>query len=744
MSINFDHPLLRPTPFKAGLSCIVACCLIWYSFGYEKPSFFSALDARIVDAMFQVRGNQKTTDSVVIVDIDEKSLKSQGQWPWPRNVVADLTGKIYAAGALVLGFDILFAEKDRTSPWSVLANFPDILERCSELQATLQGLEKQQGLDHDHLFGNTIASGTAVLGYMFLFREDGLKTAGVAPFPSLNVTIDADNVNFSDLKLLRAYRPLLNIAEIATAASEGFFNVFPDQSGTVRKVPLFLMLDDIPYPSLALEMVRLAGKEQEVRLHLSDIGDQQHRALVGISLGNTLIRTDDLGHLTVNFRGPYNTFRYLSASDVLKGTGTGVLKDKLVLIGSSASGIMDLVATPFSSRIPGVEVHANVIDNLLRGDSMAWENYTEIGLTYFIIIIAGLLLVVALVYFGPFLGFSTGIAILAAIVAGNYRFLFLNHQLLGVSFILSSLLAVFMTVTLFNYFFEGRRRLFIRRAFSHYVSPSVVNELLKSPGKLNLTVENREVTILFCDIRNFTSISEVTPATELGQFLNRYFSLMTDIIIKHNGMVDKYIGDAIMAVWGTPLDDRQHAANAVRAALEMTAAIDPAVNPLLLSGTTIEVGIGINTGFVSAGNFGSSKRFDYTVLGDNVNLASRIEGLTKYYKNKILVSEFTMAALSHDLPFRFIDTVMVKGRNKAVDLFEPLPQTMTAARNEEEKQYVEALEMYKTRKFAHAGALFDRLYQSRPEWLYALYRDRCRVFLVEPPPADWQGVHNHN
>ena len=220
MSISLDHPLLRPTPFKAGLICIVASCLLWYSFGYEKPSFFSAIDARIVDAMFQVRGTQETTDSVVIVDIDEKSLKSQGQWPWPRNVVADLTGKIYAAGALVLGFDILFAEKDRTSPSTVLADFPDILGRCTELQATLRNQEKQQGLDHDRFFGDTIGSGTAVLGYMFLFREDGLKTAGVAPFPSLNVAIDAENVMIPGLIAGRSKQEMLDPAQELLAQVE--------------------------------------------------------------------------------------------------------------------------------------------------------------------------------------------------------------------------------------------------------------------------------------------------------------------------------------------------------------------------------------------------------------------------------------------------------------------------------------------------------------------------------------------
>lgn len=744
MSPPLLYPLLRPTPFKAGVVCIIACCLLWYSFGYEKPAIFSAIDARIVDAMFRVRGPQATSGTVVIVDIDEKSLKDHGQWPWPRNIMADLTRKIYASGSRVLGFDILFAERDRTSPLTLLTSHLDILAACGSVDSILQSAREKPEMDYDRMFGTAIASGTGVLGYMFLFREDSLKTDARTPFPSLSVSLASDTAGFTDLKLIRAYRPLLNIAEIANASSEGFFNVFPDQSGTVRKVPLFLMLDDVPYPSLAFEMFRLFLGEQQARMHLSNIGQSKHSALIGISLGGKFIRTDDLGNLTVNFRGPYNTFPYLSAADVLQGIGTDKLRDRLVLIGSSASGIMDLIATPFASRVPGVEVHANVIDNLLMGDAMVWENYTEIGLTYFLIITAGLLLIVSLVYLGPFLGYAAGLLILAAVVVGNYQYLFLKNQLLGVSYILASLLAVFMTVSLFNYFFEGRRRVFIRRAFSHYVSPSIVNELVKNPEKLNLSVESREVTILFCDIRNFTSLSEVTSPTELGRFLNNFFSLMTEIIIKHDGMVDKYIGDAIMAVWGTPLDDQNHAGNAVRAGLEMVAAIGSGPGGrLMLAGKAIDIGIGINTGPVSVGNFGSSRRFAYTVLGDNVNLASRIEGLTKYYTGKILISEFTAQALPANVHCRFIDTVMVKGRNSEVDLFEPLTPEEALAADSENADYQRALLLFRSRDFSGAGALFDGLYAKRQDWLYAMYRDRCRVFSLSTPPPEWKGVHVH-
>ena len=745
MARILPHSFFHPSPLKAGLCTIFVCCLLWYSFGYEKPLFFSAIDAKIVDTMFLVRGPQETTGSVIIVDIDERSLKEHGQWPWPRNIVADLTKNIYAAGALVIGFDILFAEKDRTSPTALFTRYQNILGGCEGFDSILKNLEDNGELDHDRLLGSAIASGTSVLGYMFLFREDFLKNPAAIPFPSLNISLDREDADFTDLKLIPAYRSIINIQEVATASSEGFFNVFPDQSGTVRKVPLFIMMDDIPYPSLAFEMVRLVKGEHEVRLHLSDIGAKDRRTLIGVSMGKSFIRTDDLGQLTINFRGPFNTFPYISAADVLKGKGAELLREKYVLVGSSASGIMDLVATPFSVREPGVEVHANIIDNMITSDVMVWENYTEIGLTYTIIIIAGLLLVFSLVYLGPFLGFSVGLTILAAIAAGNYHFLFLHNQLLGISYILSSLLAVFMTVSMFNYFSEGKRRLFIRRAFSHYVSPSIVNELLKNPVRLNLSVENREVTILFCDIRNFTTLSEIIPATELGQFLNTYFSLMTDIIIKHNGMVDKFIGDAVMAIWGTPLDDKEHAANAVRAALEMIDAIDRNREQLKLAGQTIEIGIGINTGNVSAGNFGSSERFDYTVLGDNVNLASRIEGLTKYYRMKVLISEFTRNKLAGNYNCRFIDTVMVKGRNKPVDLFQPLGEIGTIVyQSAENELYSQAINSYKAGKFPEALEQFEHLYTDHPEKIYQVYLQRCRQFTEKPPPPGWQGVYDHN
>lgn len=742
---SFAHYIFRLNSFKTGLLCIIGYCLIWYSFGYDKPLFFSSVDSRITDAMFRIRGSIPTTGSVVIVDLDEQSMRDFGQWPWSRDIVAQLTAKITSAGAKVIGFDILFAEQDRTSPLTLFNEYRNLFTDHCDFSTISSLMNSSSTYNHDQLFSTELSTSPGILGYMFLFKDDSLKNSYETPFPTLNIYLDSSNINLDTINFISAYRSVINTPELSNGISEGFINVFPDSSGTVRKVPLFIEMDNIPYPSLAFEMVRVYRGVSDIQLHVSNISVKNNRPLTGVSMADTFIPTDDYGQLTVNFRGGYSSFPYISATKILKDLNTESLKDKIVLIGSSAAGLMDIVTTPFSSQLPGVEVHANIIDNLLQNDAMVWENYTEISLTYFIIIIAGLLIIIALVYLGPLFGFITGFTIIISVIVGNYHFLFQNQRLFGTSFVIVALLTIFITVTFFNYLLEGRKRMFIKKAFSHYVSPSVIHELISSPEKLNLSIENREVTILFCDIRNFTTLSETTPIAQLGLLLNEYFSIMTDIITQNNGMVDKYIGDAIMAVWGTPLDDKHHCSNAVRAAIEMQARIEKSTDQLKLGNQNIEIGIGINSGYVSAGNFGSNRRFDYTVLGDNVNLASRIEGLTKYYKVKVLISETTREHLSPELSCRFIDRVMVKGQNKVVSIYEPRNQNneihFTTGTIE---IYQEALEFYRTGYFKKAVVLFERLHEDTGAHLYHLYSERCRNYITQPPEKDWNGKHDHN
>lgn len=734
--------IFTPTAFKAGLLSILFCCLAWFSFGYKKPHFLEGIDARIVDTMFRVRGAQDSSGSVVIVNIDEKSLKEYGQWPWPRDIVAKLTDSIFASKPLVLGFDIMFAERDRTSPDILFEKYKRYIDfKDNDGLHPLSSFNNPE-LNHDFKLAKAIGNGKSVQGYMFLFREDFLKSVtDPSPFPSLDISIDSPGVEFRQLKLINAYRPILNIPEVSSGVTEGFLNVFPDQGGIIRKIPLFILMDNLPYPSLALEMYRVASDLNGAQIHISTINNGPYRPLLGVSLGNSLFRTDDAGQMSINFRGPFHTFLYVSASDVLKGSEDDILKNKYVLIGSSAAGIMDLVATPFSSRMPGVEVHANVLDNLINNDPMVWENYTEIGITYSAIIAGGLILTTALVYFNPISGLLVSLLVFMSIALGNYYLLFLNNQLLGPSFILISLIIVFTTVTFCNYLFEGRRRIFIRKAFSHYVAPSIVNELLKNPEKLGLQVDTREVTILFCDIRRFTNLAEHASPGEVSHFLNNYFSLMTEIIIKNNGMVDKYIGDAVMAVWGSPLHNPQHAMDGVKAACEMVAAIEKNSDKLKLAGESIQIGIGLNSGVVSAGNFGCDKHFDYTVLGDSVNLASRVEQLTRQYPVDILITENTKNMIEAEIECRYIDRVQVKGRNNSVELFEPLGLIVNNEHRKEEFQlYQLAITSYQTGDFEQAQKNFTTLFQNTGDTLYQLYTKRCLRSLQQPPPSDREGT----
>jgi adenylate cyclase len=735
----------RPTPFKTGCLVVLVSCLLFKSFGHIKPAFLTASDNQVVSAMFRWRGHTAATGNIVIIDIDEKSLYRMGQWPWPRTVVADLIKKIHHADPKAIGIDIVFAEKDRTSPNQYVKLFEGFLKhRYPALDLTW--LKQDNSLDNDLVLGNVVAEIPVVLGYVFQTENDGLKNDVNAPFPSCKIRLEPQGMEYNDLALFSGYRAVLNVDAIAQAETEGFFNVFPDPSGTVRKVPLLMKLDGMPYPSLALEVLRLGLGETEIVLHGSEKIDTPEKGLLGVSIGNRFIPTDDAGQLNVNYRGPGKTFPYLSAVDILDGKHAGALNKKYVLIGTSAAGLSDLRATPFSSTFPGVEVHATVIDNILSNDPFTYDIYTEIGITYTLIAVGGILLSALLAFTGPLAGSLGGILFIGGAVICNYQFFFLQNKLVGISYPMLTVTGVFIMVTIFNYFVEDRQKRFIHGAFSHYVSPQVVNQLVKSPDQLTLRGEERNLTVLFADIRNFTNISEKMDSQHLGLFMNRYLTAMGEIIMHHQGMVDKFIGDAIMAIWGAPLGQENHAENAVRASIEMVGKLAELQNAESWKALpTIRIGIGINTGMVSVGNFGSDKRFDYTVIGDAVNLASRIEGLNKIYGTGVIISEFTRKALGDRFAYRFLDMVRVKGKEKPVKIYEPLQEgSLHYSLKKEIETFDCAVQSYQTRKFDEAFQLMEGLYESHPSALHRLYMDRIQAYRKDPPPQDWNGVSDLN
>jgi len=734
--------LLSLSPFKTGCLMVLAAALLYYSFGTQKPALLTSLDNRVVDAMFLWRGPQPTTNSVVIVDIDEKSLRQLGQWPWPRDIVARLVDNLHIAGAKVVGFDIVFAEPDRTSPKRFVADLHQYLGEELLPGAAMKRLQEDESIDHDMILGKAVARGHTVLGYVFQTTNDGFKTGFEQPFPAGAIRILPPDIAFDQLALVSAYRAVINVADVAQAETEGFFNVFPDVSGTVRKVPLLMTMDGVPYPSLALEMLRVGLGREGFLVHASSQTRGRRRGVLGVSIGNRFLPTDDHGQMTVNFRGFMKTFPYLSAVDILNGLGKERVKDKYVLIGTSAAGLLDLRATPFANVFPGVEVHANVIDNALAGDPFVYDVFSEIGLTYVLIVIGGLFLTALLSYASPLAGGLGGFLVLEATVVGNYHFFFLQDKIVGITYPLLTIVAIFLIVTLFNYFFEGREKRFISHAFGHYVSPQVVNELRANPERLTLAGEEKNLTVLFSDIRGFTTISEKMDSGQLGVFMNRYLSAMSAVIMAHRGTVDKFIGDAIMAIWGAPLDDDDHAANAVRAAMGMMSRLREKRPQWEAEGIpAIDIGIGINTGVMSVGNFGSDDRFDYTVLGDSVNLGARLEGSNKTYGTNIIISEFTRKELGDRFFCRFIDMVRVKGKLKPVRIYEPLCEGEPDQETRHHTELFEtAMDRYHQRDFESAAQILESLSKTVPCKLYELYLDRIKAYRATPPPEDWDGA----
>ena len=743
--MNTIKKIIKPSSFKIGCLIVFCAILIFLSFGSKKPTLLISLDNQIIDVMFRVRGTLPTTGQVVIVDIDEKSLKQFGQWPWPRNIVALLVQNIQESGVKVLGFDIVFAEEDQTSPIRYVRTVGKVLN-CLPTEDVLHALKNNEALNYDIILGDVVAAHPTVLGYVFQEKTDELKTLAEKPFPSINIRIDPKGYRYEDILLRRGGRAITNVEDVAQAETEGFFNVFPDPSGTVRKVPLFMELDGVAYPSLALEMVRLGLEADAVTIHLSRQKKAYKQDVVGVSLNDRFIRTGATCQITVNYRGPVYSFPYVSTVDVINGKAGNILKGKYAIIGTSAAGLLDLRATPFSSNCPGVEIHANVIDNMLKGDFLLYDIFTENAIIILIILGFGITLSALLSFLGPLYGGIGGVVTLVAIFVGNYHFSFLHNKIIGISYPVFTLLLIFIVLTLFNYFTEGREKHFIHNAFGRYVSPHVVNQLVKLPERLSLKGEQKELSIFFSDIRDFTSISESMSSQQLSQLLNEYLTAMSNIVIRHNGMVDKFIGDAIMAVWGAPLDDELHAVHAARASLEMLDTLHHLQKEWKRRGLpALDIGIGVNTGIVSVGNFGSHARFDYTVIGDNVNLASRLEGLNKMYGTKIIISQYTREAIGEGFCCKLLDLVQVKGKKTATKIYElvcegtPDPATQT-----ELDRFAEALADYHSRKFHRAYEKFSALNQTRSMTLYTMYMDRIETYMKTPPPDDWDGAFVYN
>ncbi|MDO8526343.1 MAG: adenylate/guanylate cyclase domain-containing protein [Deltaproteobacteria bacterium] len=622
----------------------IACgiTLLSLASGFLFPVFFNAVDFKIIDSYFRLRGPLPHNEDIVLVTIDEKSINALGRWPWPRSTMAQLVEKLAQYEVKTAGFDITFSE---TTP------------EDSSLAQAFQKLPQ------------------AFLGYFFYLTPEEATDAklGAKEILENDQTIFPSRISASSRQLEDSGRGVFgvqtNVPEISKSLKgdrQGFFNIFQDADGAIRSGSLLLFYKENVYPSLALQIASFAKGFSPIPLFNNE------GSLGGLALGDTKVPLSASGDFFINYRGPAKTFSHISAVDVLEEKiPAEKLKNKIVLIGATAIGIYDMRVTPMDANYPGLEISANIIDNILTGDFLV-SDATSRALSFGLVIFAGLFLGLLLPRFKPLTGFLIFLVFVIGLAFGGYL-LFLKQHLLIYNFRpeLNAFL-VYGGITVYHYFIEERERRKIRKTFQFYLSPSVIKTLLEHPEQLKLGGERKELTVLFSDIRGFTTKSEKLPPEKLVQLLNDYFTEMTDVVFKYEGTLDKYMGDAIMAVFGAPLPQKDHALRASLTALEMADCLHRRRKEWCekygIEG--LEIGIGIHTGLMVVGNMGSAKRFNYTVIGDAVNLASRIEGLNKDYGTQILISEATFKIIENKVQARKIGPVQVKGKTESVVVYE--------------------------------------------------------------------------
>ncbi|HET9687495.1 MAG TPA: adenylate/guanylate cyclase domain-containing protein, partial [Pseudolabrys sp.] len=672
----------------------------------------------------------------VIVDIDEKSLKAFGQWPWPRTRVADLITRLTEMGALVIAFDIVFAEPDRLSPGIAADAFRDLDD---DTRTKLRALPSNDSVLADALRKSRVVLGESGLPFPVAQPETaqppiGLATMGGDPRPYL--------LNFPGL--------LRNVPVLEQAASgRGLFTIRAEADGIVRRVPIVMQAQGPIMPSLTLEMLRVASGSNTVLIR-SDRAGIQSAAVPGF-----VIPTDRNGQLWIHF-SPHDNARYVSASDVLEGQiPADRVARRLVLIGTSAVGLLDSKTTPIDPVMPGVEVHAQVLESVLTQSVLTAPNYA-IGVE----LCAALLLGAAIIWLAPILSptvlLALGAAIVGLIVGASWYFYLQARLLFDFTYPLLSSALVYLTLVFSNYISEQAQRRRIRSAFGQYLSPALVEQLAQSPDKLVLGGEEREMSILFSDVRGFTTISELYKDDPQGltSLMNSFLTPLTNAIIEHKGTIDKYMGDAVMAFWNAPLDDARHEHHACEAALEMLSRVEKLnLEREQQAGETgqrfipIKVGVGINTGRCVVGNMGSDLRFNYSVLGDPVNLASRLEGQSKTYGVPIIIGSRTAAVLRDRFAVLELDCITVKGKTEPESVFTVLGWSDVAGSERFERLHRTVEDMLlRFRKRDFAGAA-DAILQCRKvddgfglNSLFDLYAERIRLFEQNPPPPDWNGV----
>ncbi|MDP8248122.1 MAG: adenylate/guanylate cyclase domain-containing protein [Candidatus Tritonobacter lacicola] len=730
------------------------------SFYFLGAELLDVLELKTLDLRFRIRGPISPGNPIAIAAIDQKSIDRLGRWPWPRSTIGTLLETLKERGALAIGMDVVFASPDNNPALTQARTLIDEFDRTGLGETAGKGPEFRDTLekalaesDTDAAFAESISKvGNVVLGYFFFLSPDEIEH--VTPEEkerdreALSITTGpfikrlSKNVDESGIPVAFGVKP--NIMKLSSRAnSSGFVNFALDIDGVIRWAPLIIRYGPSYHLSLDVEVIGeyLGIPATQTAVYLADYG------VAGIAMGPGTIPTDEGGKILINYRGPARTFPYYSISDILSGdVGKEELGGRIVLVGATATGLTDVRLTPFSGKswicFPGVEVHANAIDTILAGDAISRPDWF-----YLIDLVSMLFIGLTLAMVLPRVKAVQGFAFTAVLLAGYLSVVQLAFTKFGMwlNSTCPSLLIImsYLFITTYRFMTEYKHKNMIKNAFKFYLSPQVVEEVVKDASTLRLGGEKKELTVLFSDIKGFTSLSEQVEPHLLISILNEYLTGMTEIIFRHNGTLDKFVGDMVMAIWGAPVDQDDHAAMACRAALDMQAALKALREKWNKEGRPmIKARIGINSGEMIVGNMGSKTRFDYTVIGDNVNLGSRLEDINKLYGTGIVVSESTRDLAGGEFVFRELDTVRVKGKKKAIRIYELMDSTAWAGETGLlPGAWDKALALYREQRWDEAMDSFrEFLKMNEKDGPSLAYIGRIEQLKKTGVPEKWDGV----
>jgi len=700
----------------------------------------TSMENQAYDARLKITLPKDVDKQVVIVDIDEKSLEEIGQWPWNRNILAKINDVLFDHYQVkAIGYDIVFAEEDIDEGAKLLDSMargslqddPAFIEEYHRVMPSLQ---------HDQRFAEALKDRKTVMG--FVMDTDTIKGG----LPKAITELDKNTLNKLAIHKAKGYTANLNSLQ-KSAFSGGFFNnPLLDDDGVFRRVPLLQIYENELHESLALALTRAATGSPAIEMVVETNQDSADLFLEWVTIGEIAIPVDHRSGVLVPYIGKQKSFEYVSATDVLnKRVDKNILNGKITLFGTSAPGLLDLRTIPLEPAYPGVEVHANIIQGILDGRILHAPGYTK-GFEFILITFLGIVLTFSLPMLSALYSTLIILGSIVLLIATNFYAWTSAQLVLPIAAPVLLVVLLFALQMTYGFFVESRGKRQLAHLFGQYVPPELVEEMSLKMEDINLDGEMREMSVLFSDVRGFTTISETLEPKELTDYINAFLTPITKVIHDDRGTIDKYMGDAVMAFWGAPLEDDQHALHALNAAIGIVERMKTLREEFAEKHwPEIYVGVGVNTGHMNVGNKGSEFRVDYTILGDAVNLGSRLEGLTKVYGVDIITSEFTKHAVP-EYEYRELDRVRVKGKDKPVSIFEPLGllENISKADRKLLKQFHTGVKQFRAQNWDAAEREIFALSQLEPDRLiYKIYLDRIMFFRENPPGEDWDGSFTH-